>query len=141
MYAYTRNSSGEGITWVKEEYMIEGGELKGTGEEILGDDTDEEGDNVYGKYSTPGKLKLEGKWTAALEKKWKPLFDAGIMTDDSPLHGLYGEVKCEDTGLPGLCSDGSFTYVHDGSENIRDVIYYEACNDGPPDDGLSLIHI
>ena len=32
-----------------------------------------EGDNVYGKYSTPGKLKLEGKWTAALEKKWKPL--------------------------------------------------------------------
>ena len=69
------------------------------------------------KYSTPGKLKLEGKWTAALEKKWKPLFDAGIMTDDSPLHGLFGEVKCEDTGLPGLCSDGSFTYVHDGSEN------------------------
>ena len=137
LYAYTRNSSGEGITWVKEEYMIEGGELKGTGEEILGDDTDEEGDNVYGKYSTPGKLKLEGKWTAALEKKWKPLFDAGIMTDDSPLHGLYGEVKCEDTGLPGLCSDGSFTYVHDGSENIRDVIYYEACNDGPPDDGIA----
>ena len=25
LYAYTRNSSGEGITWVKEEYMIEGG--------------------------------------------------------------------------------------------------------------------
>ena len=136
LYAYTRNPDGNGVTWVKEEYMIEGGELKGTGEEILGDDTDEEGDNVYGKYSTPKKLKEEEKWTPELEKKWGPLIDAGIMTNDSPLHGLYGVVKCEDTGLPGLCSDGSFTYVHDGSENIRDVIYYEACNDFDPDDGI-----
>ena len=58
LYAYTRNSSGEGITWVKEEYMIEGGELKGTGEDILGDDTDEEGDNIYGKVFNAWKVKV-----------------------------------------------------------------------------------
>ena len=58
------------------------------------------------------------------------------MTDDSPLHGLYGRVKCPDTNAEGLCSDGSFTYVHDGSENIRDVIYYEACDDFDVPDGI-----
>jgi len=102
LFVYTGDT-----TWV--ENMDEGGTMDIPSPGIISNDKDTEGDSIY----TRGPIGIGGPFGCPIEYQ---------NPDGSCMYELPS------IGDAVVNADGSFTFKHDGSNVLRDEIYYESCD-------------
>ena len=91
-------------------------------------------DDVYsGAYSVDegGELIIVDASLGLLANDYDP--EGTNLTIEVEGYPLIGLLTCPDTGIPGLCTDGTFSYTHDGSETpegVDDFSYRVTDEDG-----------
>ena len=91
-------------------------------------------DDVYsGAYSVDegGELIIVDASLGLLANDYDP--EGTNLTIEVEGYPLKGLLTCPDTGIPGLCTDGTFSYTHDGSETpegVDDFSYRVTDEDG-----------